>query len=352
MAPLYARGIIFLGDVLRRRQGRSRQKRYDSKRVASFETAVRGIPNTLIVMNAGRRTDQDLNALKKALSPDLAFMVVDRVTVSGAGRYAKHDRIVRWLRERESERLDWVAIESTRNGYRPSSNLLLVHPTTGFDSVAGAGLADKLIWGPSFERTYLNDFLDPQAWLTAAAQLLKSIRLFEPQVTTAIATAKSWKGPPSPTNPFPDLDACRTYLLLGGYALENLLKAALIQRYRPKYKDSYAEKKTLPEELKKHDLYSLGVRAGLRLTLSDETFLRRLTQAVEWYSRYPVPSKPEGFMVMFSDRKTYNLRSINGDDPERFEAFVARILAEFGFHQRGLEPATQSRSVAEPKTVR
>lgn len=84
----------------------------------------------------------------------------------------------------------------------------------------------------------------------------------------------------------------RPYLLLAGFALENLLKGLLILK-EPKHITSGA----LSHELKTHDLLALSAQIlGLRLSRKEESLCKQMTQAIPYWGRYPIPLKQQQVM--------------------------------------------------------
>lgn len=76
--------------------------------------------------------------------------------------------------------------------------------------------------------------------------------------------------------------------LLMGLSLEALLKGLVIQRI-----PSIITGSTLPKQLQTHSLLQLFELAELQPPATEEAlrFLRQLSDAIEWVSKYPVPTK-------------------------------------------------------------
>jgi hypothetical protein len=80
------------------------------------------------------------------------------------------------------------------------------------------------------------------------------------------------------------------YFMLCAYAIENLLKARIVQKKRAELIVTLRSDPGLPKSLKGHDLYKLTREAGLKeLAAEEEVLLHRLTGSAVWYGRYPVP---------------------------------------------------------------
>jgi len=73
-----------------------------------------------------------------------------------------------------------------------------------------------------------------------------------------------------------------TYLMLAGFALENLLKGILMATH-PEYFKTNAKM----VDIRSHDLVSLCKRCGISLEPDEWELLRVLTEYAEWMGRYP-----------------------------------------------------------------
>jgi hypothetical protein len=94
------------------------------------------------------------------------------------------------------------------------------------------------------------------------------------------------------------------FLMLAGFAIEALLKGILIAG-----NPTTVSQGRLPKWLLNHDLAGLMQRANVRLTEAEAELLRRLTEAVQWRGRYPVPRHagelPDSHSVGISDVHTF-----------------------------------------------
>ncbi len=85
----------------------------------------------------------------------------------------------------------------------------------------------------------------------------------------------------------------KTQLMLAGFALENILKALIVQDQGSALDSEFSSKGKLPKVLKSHDLVDLAKHA--RLELGDDmtkSLLGRLTRHSVWAGRYPMPIWP------------------------------------------------------------
>jgi hypothetical protein len=143
-----------------------------------------------------------------------------------------------------------------------------------------------------YTKEYRARLLDPEAWRQTARQLIAAAALLEPKINefwkhlrTQPTNVSSWR-------PWND-EFVAIYFMLCAYAIENLLKAQIIQKKKQKICGQIDAKPTLPKVLKEHDLYRLTIEAGfLELAREEEMLLRRLSRCSVWYGRYPAPIIP------------------------------------------------------------
>ena len=82
-------------------------------------------------------------------------------------------------------------------------------------------------------------------------------------------------------------EVSRTYMLLAGFALENLIKGLLV------YQDpSHVNRGVLSDDLKSHNLVTLASKLkGLALSPAERQFCHTATSAIPYWGRYPIPLK-------------------------------------------------------------
>lgn len=175
---------------------------------------------------------------------------------------------------------------------------------------------------------YIDRLLTPEAWKQTAQQLLAAAALIEPKIdefwqrrNPPSATQSSWR-------PWDD-EFVAIYFMLCAYAIENLLKARIIQKEPATIRADFAARQKLPQVLLGHDLYELTVKAGFhKLAVEEESLLRRLSRCSVWYGRYPLPLNPESLQ---STHPTENydfdisLTAYTSDDPRDIERIVNEI---------------------------
>lgn len=112
--------------------------------------------------------------------------------------------------------------------------------------------------------------------------------------------------------------------LLMGLSLEVALKGLLVER-NPTLFDGGK----LANELKTHSLEILFQGVGIPLEDTEEelNFIRKLSDAVEWVAKYPVPLSAPQFRTPKHKSKQTMIR--NDKDFARFEALWQRIDTEF-----------------------
>jgi hypothetical protein len=162
-------------------------------------------------------------------------------------------------------------------------------------------------------------------WIRMAKNLLLSAELIEPEVLryweSLRARAKDKAAQRQPDR------YLGPYFMLMAYAMENLLKAAIVRVNSSEYKQAFRAKRKFPAALKGHDLMDLARKAGLKVNLDEEDLLRRLTRSAVWFGRYPVPLyyRDNAGAETFSDGKKYSVSYFRGDDIERLHSFVQHI---------------------------
>lgn len=128
-----------------------------------------------------------------------------------------------------------------------------------------------------FRGAYRIKLLKPSAWKKKAEELIAVAESLEPTILG------------SATSAFLPLNAA--YLMLASFAIENLLKGALVARNRNRYEEGMLQTpdRRFPGELKSHDLLELGERLEFVFSEEETRLAKRLSHAAIWSGRYPVP---------------------------------------------------------------
>ena len=125
------------------------------------------------------------------------------------------------------------------------------------------------------------------------------------------------------------------YFMLCAFALENLMKASLVERMIGKGSLSL-ETKSFPANLKGHDLMKLTQRCGKpELAAEHSSILQRLSRSAVWYGRYPAPISPNDMNSVSSspNGEIVGLRGYTSDDRDD----VMYLLNEFGLGKSNLQ---------------
>jgi hypothetical protein len=202
---------------------------------------------------------------------------------------------------------------------------------------------ERIDWNEVSRDIYRSSLLSSSDWVKKANDLLATAELVAPMV------AAEWQGKHARmkglTEKWPQ-DHSATYFMLTAFAVENLLKGALvISRHceiAEEFDSAPDSKKRLPKILEDHNLLRLLRRIcesrvrplskppTFPLSLEEEDLMRRLTINAEWYGRYPIAIGPRGTgEATFSDGKIYSLRWFGEHDVEKLKRLVARIRLEF-----------------------
>ncbi len=104
--------------------------------------------------------------------------------------------------------------------------------------------------------------------------------------------------------------------LLGGYALENLLKGLRVKQLRGAG-ESIMVKGQLRRELTRHDLIALAKAAGVPLARHERFLLERLTVTITWGGRYIAPKdvgETDSATMISTDQEAIRLFAAKLDD--------------------------------------
>ncbi|MDQ5870767.1 MAG: hypothetical protein M3547_00990 [Acidobacteriota bacterium] len=204
-------------------------------------------------------------------------------------------------------------------------------------------------WDGIIRRQFESKVFDTSEWLRQSDGLMAAAKLFEPTIDEQWQRIRTFNGD---LRTLPSWDARGVYFMLVGFAVENLLKGALVFSYVPTngvmyfrtYSPLYGEisQGDLPGLLKNHDLPALAQRLELELSPEEEDLLHRLTRATEWYGRYPVPVRYEELegTRRFGDGKRYSVSYSAGDDVERVKRLIQSLEKKLGRTRRKVAGAT------------
>lgn len=118
----------------------------------------------------------------------------------------------------------------------------------------------------------------------------------------------------------------RVYLFFSALAIENLLKAVIVNKAQ--WPDSQIAQK-IPDELNSHILLDLVTASGFVPTDNDVELLERITEFGIWIGRYPAPTKLHHTKPKKLRSGIVNLAGhMHGSDIRDVEDLVNRLIEE------------------------
>jgi hypothetical protein len=121
-----------------------------------------------------------------------------------------------------------------------------------------------------------------------------------------------------PGRPF--LQHAAAYLMIAGFAVENGLKAILVQCQQAAATRVRRGELAVASELLTHDLRRLAADAGISMSAAEGELLDRLRAYLMWAGRYPVAATARGQAAV---------QNIWGNDQQAIAAFLAKVEAAF-----------------------
>ena len=153
---------------------------------------------------------------------------------------------------------------------------------------------------------------DPANWRNSGRRLLKGARLaWQPLSESFRAKGRELEDKSDYFAPF---------FLSAGLAVENHLKARILENHISAGSTPADLKEVMDIVRQTHDLVDLAGRAGLVTTTIQNELLERLSEFVDWSSRYPVPLPKK------KDQVKYARRSAKSIDLERIEGLIELTL--------------------------
>lgn len=172
-----------------------------------------------------------------------------------------------------------------------------------------------------FEETYNSIGTDPAAWLEqalgmkiAANPVLESLMdiCCNSQNQIDVRLKK--------------LAYVRAYMLLMGYAFENLIKAIAAKRGLLALNPNLSFDKIFRQEKGGHGLSASAISLDLDISASEKAYLRRLEEYLHWAGRYPVSLKRGTYVDGHSERQLTFISS----DPQLGDTLFQRWAALIG----------------------
>jgi hypothetical protein len=155
---------------------------------------------------------------------------------------------------------------------------------------------------------------DAQTWLAQANQLKMSADVIEVELRDKMARFQFEHGLNEQL-----LAYLKSFMLLTGMAIENLIKGILVGRDSSLVNRELINKKLLPKG--GHGI-SEGAKRVISVSNSEHDLLRRLEEYLIWAGRYPMPLKSEVFL---KSQTPENLRSFSWADFELIDKFFDRL---------------------------
>jgi hypothetical protein len=176
---------------------------------------------------------------------------------------------------------------------------------------------------------------DPESWVSIASQLIYAASKFEADI------ASLWQPILKPDKPGVtdfsayEIDALHlqdTYLMLLGFAIENILKAGIVKKNATSFHESALSHARLPSELVNHNLTRLAELACSDLAPDDIRLLKKLETNLRWAGRYPVPLQPELVQsgTRLKNQISTSARFFNSSDISNTKQLVSRLLDNLG----------------------
>ncbi len=156
----------------------------------------------------------------------------------------------------------------------------------------------------------------PFAWQGTAESLMRAADALLPLVQAETHPSSDDSSPTALAVP-----VGAVYMMLAGFAIENLAKAAIISQGQPSTSND-----KLAKDLNTHDLVDLLGRAAVTLTAEESFLAERLQVFVEWAGRYPIPSSVEKALPRMAPLGgSAPLNHMLGSDPAAIEMLVAKL---------------------------
>jgi hypothetical protein len=137
---------------------------------------------------------------------------------------------------------------------------------------------------------YANLVLESRRWINSAIDLHDTVKTLEPVVRNR------WKDFNDFSIPAKSLMIHKTFFLLIGLTVGNLLKSRIVKYNKKLLRSEILKNGKLPTKLKgNHDLIKFAEYANMKITDEQRELLRRLTRAIRWSGRYAFPPSYKEF---------------------------------------------------------
>lgn len=192
-------------------------------------------------------------------------------------------------------------------------------------------MTDEMSWDEVYRANYKSSAFSYFQWLRISESLLASAEKLESGIK---ATWESKEAHSKDKKEKLLLDLYQgPYFMLMAFAIENLLKAAIVKSKSIELKSTFDLKPRLPKTLEDHDLVKLAQKSNYPISeeKKEEDLLRRLTRSSVWAGRYPVPLnyKASSGLEKFSSGEDFRTSWFSSTDVERLNQLVEDIKAHF-----------------------
>jgi hypothetical protein len=159
-------------------------------------------------------------------------------------------------------------------------------------------------------RDFSQSVLSAEAWFRTADELIAAMDLLEPHVEGFWENVRSLVVAVDETSAVPSErrtsvvpkhqksgarskhNLINQHMMLAGFAIENLCKGYLAGRLTHEERED-VQAGFLPKSLRAHDVLNLVEQTGMTLSDPEKFLLKRITDAVLWWGRYPSPISHE-----------------------------------------------------------
>jgi hypothetical protein len=136
-----------------------------------------------------------------------------------------------------------------------------------------------------------SQYMTQEAWFHTANKLIAAMKLLEPHIESYWESANArFLGQDS--EPEPEHSLTDVYMMLAGFAIENLCKAYLVDRLSPDDRNAVGAG-TLPKSLRNHNTLELIELSGMTLSKTEKFVIDQIDQAIWWRGRYPSSTSHE-----------------------------------------------------------
>ena len=189
-----------------------------------------------------------------------------------------------------------------------------------------------------YRSNYASTLVSQSDWKRHAEALLAAAALVEPRVIEVWRHNSEWLRCREERDPNTEYlyskptEVFAIHFMLVAFAIENILKAALVRQNYWQYREEFEKTGQLPKALRKHELFKLAKQIGLHLSDEQEDLLRRLARAATWAGRYPLPVEFQATASgeEFDDGKVWSVSHFFQNDAERVTRLAAEIRTSVG----------------------